>query len=896
MSEPKTPNLALNQIDRSSPATTYFDLDRYLDQNWGKVDDFAGEIKEQVDEVTTKADGLKERLDTEQRKSVTLKPGLQVIEAEPASAFRLEGLKGRTLVNLLGRAGNGEKLPELPSIASTLAIDSTTSDLGGTSFKATASGTASVEHYTEMAVLDVTPGACYVLVAVIKPNDKANGRMMVYGALNDAPNDFFPVSNLAVATNQYTPVFLRFNPTTAPKAVVRLQILNSGGDAIYKQDGQSVNCDSIRVYQISPAEYNALGSMTAEQVAAKYPYTEYIAGVTNPYVIRYGTNLLPPFYEWTAGGIPYSITSPYEVVRSATDVLYNGPSLTVKVPVIPGKTYTLNFEITGDLAKAYINWSWNDKEDNRISWTDGNKTTITAIAPSNAVTADVRVTGTAPGTFTIKNPILTLGTEVKPAAPREDAMLALQTELNADPATGANPDTVFERGGQYFKLTKWRKLSIGSDYTYAFFNSYTGGKCVRLIYDIADRAKNMYPIVTKFNGSPVVAGSPSLYVDQYSRGDWNTDASGVLGIGVSSADSGWGDAYTPTDDEIKAYFMGWKMFLGGQGDVSKPYNGESAGKAWCPLDSIYQSGTAATTYSTTLPTSSTTSLTYTRYTPWTPYQLLYQLATPVVEPITSEGQLTFFKGDNQVEVGTGLVVREETKPQLNNSQDSYTINTASGFGDLSTQLSYKVDRFMNVYRNSKLDYQWSDNTYAPFGKVRKAILKDKFDQSAAYSVTYLMLAKYPAANFDGTYSQNEKALLLDTIKSVQENTTRISALESKRAEKDAPPWITPTLLNGWVTFGSTFQTAQYYKDSIGIVHFRGFVKSGSVTSVIFILPEGYRPRGTTIAMPVVSAGDSAGMGISSGTLNIQPNGQVQAAVNVKNGFLTLDGISFLAEQ
>ena len=30
MSEPKTPNLGLNKIDRSSPSTTYFDLDKYL--------------------------------------------------------------------------------------------------------------------------------------------------------------------------------------------------------------------------------------------------------------------------------------------------------------------------------------------------------------------------------------------------------------------------------------------------------------------------------------------------------------------------------------------------------------------------------------------------------------------------------------------------------------------------------------------------------------------------------------------------------------------------------------------------------------------------------------------------------------------------------------------------
>lgn len=57
MNEPKTPNLGLNKIDRSSPSTTYFDLDKYLDQNWEKVDESVAtkedleELREAVSEV-----------------------------------------------------------------------------------------------------------------------------------------------------------------------------------------------------------------------------------------------------------------------------------------------------------------------------------------------------------------------------------------------------------------------------------------------------------------------------------------------------------------------------------------------------------------------------------------------------------------------------------------------------------------------------------------------------------------------------------------------------------------------------------------------------------------------------------------------------------------------------
>ncbi|WJM09535.1 phage tail protein [Paenibacillus sp. PK1-4R] len=57
MNEPKTPNLGLNKIDRSSPSTTYFDLDKYLDQNWEKVDEGVAtkqdleELREAVGEI-----------------------------------------------------------------------------------------------------------------------------------------------------------------------------------------------------------------------------------------------------------------------------------------------------------------------------------------------------------------------------------------------------------------------------------------------------------------------------------------------------------------------------------------------------------------------------------------------------------------------------------------------------------------------------------------------------------------------------------------------------------------------------------------------------------------------------------------------------------------------------
>ena len=56
-------------------------------------------------------------------------------------------------------------------------------------------------------------------------------------------------------------------------------------------------------------------------------------------------------------------------------------------------------------------------------------------------------------------------------------------------------------------------------------------------------------------------------------------------------------------------------------------------------------------------------------------------------------------------------------------------------------------------------------------------------------------------------------------------------------------WKTPSFVNGWVDYGSAFGSPGYYKDSLGNVHIRGLIKSGtsSTGTTMFTLPVGYRP-------------------------------------------------------
>jgi hypothetical protein len=96
------------------------------------------------------------------------------------------------------------------------------------------------------------------------------------------------------------------------------------------------------------------------------------------------------------------------------------------------------------------------------------------------------------------------------------------------------------------------------------------------------------------------------------------------------------------------------------------------------------------------------------------------------------------------------------------------------------------------------------------------------------------------------------------------------------------PFVTT---NGWVNYGVPFATAAYYKDKSGIVHLKGTVKNG--TQDIFILPVGYRPN-SILVFDVIS---SSGLG----RIDITVNGGV-SFVSGGNGFVSLDGITFRAEQ
>ncbi|KAF6633119.1 hypothetical protein H6F38_11035 [Paenibacillus sp. EKM208P] len=799
MASEKTPNLGLNQIDRTSPKTTYFDLEKYLDQNWRAVDDFAGDVNDGVNEI-------KKRLDTTERKAVTLEPGVQIVHAEKAAPFSLTGLSGRMLVNLLGRMGGCETVSEWSSNVA-IAIDSNNKTNGSSSFKITLGSVPA----TASASFLTTPGRKYIAIADVKSGNTSKVAISINGVTAAKGNEVTSVSAFASSVVRFA-------------AADYFHIVTVTGTGVASN---TFNMDCVRVYEISEADYADAASLTPAQAAAKYPYVDSVMPVRNPYAIRYGENLLPSFYEWAVinTGI-VNLQGPYKA--SASTSSYPGPfplsPLKVVVPVLPNTTYTISS--AGD-GIQYI-----ERRDENDSDPSGEVVPgVIAVGSKTFTTSaqtrflSVRLRYAAAGSFTHENPMLNIGSTAKPFRPREDSMLALQTDLYADPVTGANTDTVFERDGQYFKSKKWKGMTLDGSLPWVLDASYTGSK--QLAFPILDGVGNS-SIVSKYDGKiigNVLAQVPDTQVLHPTLKQ--------LFITVGVADSGWGDGYTPTVDDIKAYFFGYKAY---DANTITPAQAQAATTAtWTGTGTKYWvQRVGAPNFTQSVPQQS--------YAGYTPYQLVYQLATPTVEPIVSEGQLTFTEGDNQVEVGSGIVLREPNPTYQQPVEKLWNINNANYTAE--ALLKWRTTSALAVYKNGKRDYKWmiTNSMVTSAGALLQQFDREH-DPAVAYSVTYLMLDRSPVVPFTGSYAANEKTLLADLVDSVQQNTARVSVLENKKVDKDSPVWITPTLLNGWVASG---QITPQYRRVGDKVQIRMRVQSGAIGSAIFKLPLEYRPNQYTV--------------------------------------------------
>ncbi|MCM3703362.1 hypothetical protein [Paenibacillus macerans] len=757
-----------------------------------KPDDM-NQIGQEINHLYTE---IEERLDTVKSSDMTLQPGLQVITAAKDARFRLGEVRGRTLINLLGSAGSFDSLTGW-SVVGTAAIDTTN--------KVEGSGCAAITvtngQYADIFQrFSYNPSKNYIAVARVK---MVSGVAMAL-RMNDNAVPKEMKSPLMSTLNKFETVFIRVpaNFFTGANIVYISALLSGPNDS-------SGYVDALRVYEISDAEYAALDGMTPEQVAAKYPFVHAgIRGVDGPYAITKSENLLPPFYEYVEG-LGINDIGPYEASITLTQAYQ---SSYVDVPALPNTTYVLSCESFSG-PEAFINASEfqgnTDLSLPHAVTSKSNTTTVTTGA--NTDRFRVFISANAPGTFTFKNPMLVLSSESKPFQPQRNSMLAFQTELYANPDDGSNPDVLFEQNGQYFKLAKWKKLILDGALSWNVdIPNVTSSYKTVVVRDGTISSPDYVSFVTKYTGALLTNRTTTSYTGP----DQSLMYLNGIHVSIANTESGWGPDYTPTQDEIKAYFNGWKMTIQGSSTGAEPYNNTGT-KVWVNINSWDGSRYFMEGARGTLPTDISD-------TAHTPYQLLYRLTKETVEPVVSEGCLTLAEGDNLVEVGTGIVLREGVEPVLGTDGRLFGFNNPAAYP--GTNLKFKTNDIRAIYRKDARDFNWffyKNIDWSMNGGGYADIYTYNYDPSAAYSTTYFKLDKSPVVSITGALAANEKALINDLAAGVAEALQRVSVVEQKKAEKDVPGWITPTLLNGWTSVVS-FR----YRVVDGHVEFAGSITGG----------------------------------------------------------------------
>lgn len=758
-----TPNLDLYMKDPVIDGNDTFNIKTMMNDNWEKIDKNVV-LKESgkglstndyTDAEKAKVQSHENEINNVSNKTATLKPGIQMLTADRTTPFNVSGMKGRTLVNLLGRDGNCEDISKWNGWQASLALDSNKA-IGSNAIKVTSTAAnAYFNVYKEKTALLLKAGKYYVVLA-----EARNGTATDQIGISFNPS----VSSKQLLKTSDSTAFKTVCSKLAPTVDNQVNIeVGSTATAI----GQYFYVDAIRLYEITADEYAALDSMTPEQIAEKYPYVDDVKPVRNPYAIRYGKNLLPSFTEWALHANA-KIVTPYKLMLEASgDEQWS----TVDIKVIPGQTYTLSMVRNGKVSihdnDPVKPISLYTEQTN----TNGTLTTTFTATATGVIRIHLFNTNGTTGAFTFENPMLNIGDTALPFEPQNNDYVFYDVSLHSN-VDGTVRDELFYRDGQPRKLEKFREVVLDGNLSYEVQADKTGFKNITIKGLNSPNIGLIYGV--KFDGKilkNVTTSGFDLQDNTYSIGDGN------IYITISDTDSGWGEKYQPSEDEIKAYFNGWKMYPPETDKTgTQLYDGTGA-KQWMARK---KDG------SLSLGTTSTINVVPTTLAPtdYTPYRLIYQLAQPVEVPVTSEGKITLHEGTNVLEVGTGVVVREKANVIIGGTRwnaintDDPTYPNAS-----SSRLSNRVEKILRVYKNANYDANWIiQSDFNPYGKQRAVILKSNYDPNAAYSVTYLVLDRYaftaPLIDLQGEYAKTVAGVLALEAKNAADVETRVSVAEN----------------------------------------------------------------------------------------------------------------------
>lgn len=125
--------------------------------------------------------------------------------------------------------------------------------------------------------------------------------------------------------------------------------------------------------------------------------------------------------------------------------------------------------------------------------------------------------------------------------------------------------------------------------------------------------------------------------------------------------------------------------------------------------------------------------------------------------------------------------------------------------------------------------------------------------ASAIKFTNVTRSNITGCLFRGPYNTAQVAVLLNNSQGIRVSSNQISGFDRElgftgtyaRDPDEHTVYSIPTYQNGWATVGAGIENGGYLYDN-GWVVLRGSIQAGTLNSVIFTLPVGYRPAGTLI--------------------------------------------------
>jgi len=217
--------------------------------------------------------------------------------------------------------------------------------------------------------------------------------------------------------------------------------------------------------------------------------------------------------------------------------------------------------------------------------------------------------------------------------------LTLYTKFYGDGTT--NDTFSWDKLGRAVKVRQWGDSYPDGSLNWTFDSDQAGYKIVK-VASYAPSVISNSVVAANFNRDLLTTTDTITSYNQVKLMD--TDR--TLFLSLQDSNSGWGETYTPSQDEIKAFFYGWRMC---NGTFGTPYNGTGT-KVWYPVgDTDLKRSTMSGDGSSFngVPTSESPTIIEQKI---PKYQVIHRLATPIQEVVQFDGILPLIVGDNEVTI------------------------------------------------------------------------------------------------------------------------------------------------------------------------------------------------------------------------------------------------------